>query len=391
MSLTDSLLQSGKEHVQEGRVLNVWYAPGFVYGVVAGNSNFHTPEVRLDGRRYCGCKGCWFNGDDLCSHMVALVESVEPEATRIKLYEALQQSEPIMNVDDYYVRTMVSTFNEMMSMGGIEAGLPRKSGMVLAGRPEAGKTILTYQFAFDTLRSIGEGNAVIVDTEGSGPIYAMWEQIFIDRFGIDVEVVPVEIFVDDQGNISHDMTRKPDAEHQIFIIDVRELEDILRIHGRPANINTEDNKMKLDPAGEFVDVWDSWMGQFVSNNDIVYHAYDSVSNPLEIFTNRQQDRPTRSKATQWWLLQAQAMAQNMDTVQVYVTHLSKNPASPYDRPGIIGGKAVKHQNKHAIYLNTSDSDAGHRQMRLLRHPSKTPWVDKYQLNLESGAGFVDPN
>ena len=299
-----------------------------------------------------------------------------------------------IDVNDLSIQTSIQPFNQMMSPSGDTnnplAGIPRKTGIGLSGRPESGKTTLSYQLGHETMLQEGEGsNMLLFDTEGSIHTYHAWKDAMADRYAMDTEIIHVDPVIKNGEVKNFDYERNPDVDHQIFLLDVRDLTKILTLHGRPARIDTEDGKMKLQPNGDFPsDISKTPIGQFVFQNDIDFMAYDSITNPLETFTNRQQDRPTRAKATAWWMLQAQALAQERDMVQVYITHLSKNPTNPYDRPDILGGKNVKHQIKYSIYLRQANDNE--RAMKLFRHPGKEPWSEEWYMDLKTGVGFVQP-
>lgn len=376
--------------------IKVNYASWGVYGIVPGSSGDpHCCRVCFDGTLLCDCQGFYYR--NTCSHLKALAESVPSEQAREALLSSVEGANEDINMtlqpEELSIRTSLPPFNEMMSPTGDEnhplAGIPRKTGIGIAGRPEAGKTTLTFQLVHEVLRKEGEGsNAILFDTEGSIHTYYGWHDAFQTRFGIDTEIVPVKPIIQNGEVKKFEHDRKPEADHQIFLLDVRDLTKILTLHGRPAKIGTEDGKMKLEPNGRFPDdIRDTPIGQFVFQNNVDVISYDSVTNPLETFTNRQQDRPTRAKATAWWMLQAQSLAEERDMVQFYITHLSKNPTNPYDRPDIIGGKNVKHQIKFSIYLrNASDNE---RAMKLFRHPSKEPWTDEWYMDLQTGKGMVE--
>jgi hypothetical protein len=326
--------------------------------------------------------------------------SVESETTREALLAAIDKEEPDMTLqaNELSIPTTIPSYNRMMSPTGDEnhplAGIPRKTGIGIAGRPQSGKTTSCFQLMYEVFRDSDsdeeQSNGLIVDTEGSIHTYYGWKETFDTRYGMDTEIVPVTPQFSNATVQKFEYERKPEAEHQVFLMDVRDLTRILTLHGRPAQIGTEDGKMKLQPNGDFPDdIRDTPMGQFVFQNNIDVITYDSVTNPLETFTNRQQDRPTRAKATAWWMLQAQALAEARDMVQFYIAHLSKNPTNPYDRPDIIGGKNLKHQIKFAIYMRQDGETE--RAMKLFRHPSKQQWDDEWYMDLQTGKGFVDVN
>jgi len=381
-----------EENASELSDVDLLYSRAAVYATVEGSTGrSHSCGIHFDGRRLCDCRGFYYQSH--CSHLEAMIREIPSRDTREHLRDALD-TDPTMpkQTTDLAVRTTLPPFNEMMSPTDDGnhplAGIPKRTGIAMSGRPEAGKTITSFQLAHEVMAEGGpDTNALLFDTEGSLHTYYGWKETFQNRFGLDTEIVEVEPkFVNGTWK-DFDYTIDPDVDHQIFLMDIRDLENILAVHGRPANIDTEDDKIKLAPDGNFEsDIRDTPIGQFCFQEDVEYLVYDSITNPLETFTNRQQDRPTRAKATAWWMLQAQALAEKRDMVQVFITHLSKNPTNPYDRPDILGGKNVKHQVKYSIYMR--QSDGSERAMKLFRHPSKEPWDDQWHMSLEGGKGMV---
>lgn len=376
------------------RVRSVRYGHRSVRGLIESETSEHPHGVliRLDGRRLCDCVG--FHYRNRCSHIDRLIEELPSHSAREAFRESLERDpDKNMSSTELTIRTTLQPFNEMIDPLGRNdgkfSGIPVSTGIGLAGRPEAGKTTFSFQMAHEVMRHRGEGsNALMFDTEGSSHTYHMWQETFQQRFGLDTETVEVDVNYSNGQIHGLDYTKDPEVDHHIFILDVRDLTKILALHGRPANIGTEDGKMKLEPNGDFPDdIQDTPIGQFVSQESIDYLVYDSVTNPLETFTNRQQDRPTRAKATAWWMLQAQSLAEDRDLVQVFIVHLSKNPTNPYDRPDILGGKNIKHQIKYSVYMR--EMSEGERSMKLFRHPGKEPWNEEWFMKMESGKGFVD--
>lgn len=383
---SEHVTEKGNRLAAEGDVETI-YLPDLIGGIVEGSDGMvHTPSIYFDGRRYCGCRGYWYSEDDVCSHIVATIESVVPEETRDRLYYGIRNGSPM--TESQYVHTTLKPWNRMMSTDGDASGggIPHRSPFALAGRYKAGKTILSYQLVFEALRNAG-GNALIVDTESSLDTYQDWQPTFESRYGIDVNLTEIYPTVRGDDVSWGDYGTDPDADHQIFVMDVRSLEDILTIHGRPMRMDTSGGKMQIMPNGDFDRALDSPIGKFVRSKDIEMVVYDSISNPLEIFTNRQPDRPARAKATNWWLLPAQEIAQKERTMQVYVTHLTKNPSQQSDRPEILGGKAVGHQTKYQVYLREAHKNL--RALKLFRHPSREPWTDTYWMDLRTGEGYVE--
>lgn len=400
--ISDNVQQKARKLAKDGGVIHFSYATNGVRGIVEGSgSMYHHPHIDFSGRYFCGCKGFYYN--DVCSHLVALIESIPLDQTQEVARQVLLGNMSKQK-QDLYVETKLEAFNDIMGNMAIPGGVPLKSGLTLVGRPQAGKTIFSFQCCFEVMKAMAEDedgnydadhdgnyNSMIVDTEGSRHTYHFLLDTFKTRFGLDVEIVEVDVEI--RGNIAKfNYDKDIEADHLIYLLDVRGLEDILTMHGRPANIITEGSKMKIEPSGKHVGAFESSIGQFANGHDICYTAYDSLTNPIENrFTINRYDWPVRAKATQWWIGQVQEMAQKMDMAQIYTTHLSEDPTDgDDDDPGYVGGKALEHNTKHTLLIQQAQDTE--RKIELMRHPGKSTEVgdrEKRFINLSSGEGFVD--
>lgn len=402
--MSDHIENRGEELTED---VEFFLGSNLTWGVVPSSREDgadHHCGIWRDGRRICDCQGFFYHDESRCSHLRALALSVPIDEIRESLMDSLRQpiEEPDMsvrmNIDT--AKTSIDAINEAMAPKGEgtnseHAGLQVGEAVAFVARPKTGKTLLTYQLGFEVLNSMGEGNALFFDTEGTKTLYEHWARRMAKRFDMDIALVEVNPRVNEGMTqvlqFEYDDYFEDEPDHTFYIMDVRDLEKILCIHGRPASISTDDGKMKLEPKDEGFegDVIDTPIGGFVSNNDIQYMAYDSVTNPLEVFTNRQQDRPTRAKATSWWMLRMQELAEQYSMVVTFITHLSKNPTNPYATPDMIGGKNLKHQAKFWVYMRGAKGE-NQRTIEMMRHPSRPTKEKSWTLEINTAKGFIDP-
>lgn len=292
----------------------------------------------------------------------------------------------------------------MEAWNDLVGGVPQGTQTALIGQARAGKTILTNQLAYATANVVG-GSALIVDTEGSTHTYADWQKAFDKRYQ-PMELVFLRLGIDGKkgtaslvSDVKHDRKK-----NYLYVLDCRDLIQILALHGRPARIESSDKgKMSIKPAGQFINnVLETPIGEFMQERDIFFLGYDSFTNPLAIFGTERENFPARANATTWWVLQAQLLAQTLALVEVGVFHETVDPANPWGRPGVAGGNAINYNQKLAVYVEHEKTmrtpgveesfDKGKnrisRNFWLMRHPSRQPWTRCTQLVLTS-KGFID--
>jgi hypothetical protein len=205
----------------------------------------------------------------------------------------------------------------------------------------------------------------------------------------------------------------------LFALDCRFVEDVLAFFGRGVamemsekkeKINTVDGKKTETRGGKFTlrpisrewqrDIWDSPVGQFVTKHNIRFFAIDSVTNPMQEFGTERENFPARANATNLLMLRAQLLTERLDLIGINIMHQSVDPANPWTRPQVLGGKPILYNHKYLLYIQhekdfrtPSIKDLGiektktTRMIWLMRHPSRQPWVRPIFFNLTS-SGFV---
>lgn len=289
---------------------------------------------------------------------------------------------------------------DLDNLNSLTGGLPKGSLLGIYGQATSGKTILTTQAAWNTMKT-RDGNALIIDTEGSLPTHREWAERFNDRYDLDVSVDTV---IANTGSGQPSLKAEQDSDgSSLYVVALSDIQDILALHGREAKITASGNKMDLERGGSWsADPAESPIAEWCQAHDVVFTAYDSVTMPLTIFGSGQQNFPARSMATQWWMLTAQFLAQRLDLVSVCTMHRTASP-SGFDRAQATGGKAVLHNLKTLLYLEHKsdndkhspspptkfprDNDHG-RYVWLARHPSRPEWERCVLLNIGS-EGFED--
>lgn len=298
-----------------------------------------------------------------------------------------------------YVTTELQAINNLMG------GLPVGTMCGLAGPAEAGKTILTIQFAFETIKARG-GNAFILDTEGSGQTYTDWVDNLNAKYGISAEVVQVTINTK-ALKAGETLELKPDKKvdnHAIYVLDERDLQTILKTVGRGANfINSDTGKFSVKVNPEFWDddVRETPIGKFIAKYNATYMAMDSITYPFLEFGNQQENFPARAQATAWLMGTLQQLANRFNLVQFGVMHHTVNEQDSFARPKVKGGQSVHYSYKFIMYMNREQSTHTPpawkkrpktvRELRMLRHTSRAPWDRAVYMNLtHEGMTDIEP-
>lgn len=293
-----------------------------------------------------------------------------------------------------YVKSSLNGFNDLIG------GLPVGSMVGLYGPAQAGKTICTIQMGFDVLRERG-GNGIIIDTEGSKPTYAEWFEPLNKRFGTDIEILEVKMIKKELKNSTKIILEpeKQTKKQALFVLDMRDLQDILVALGRGCNFDVSGTgkvSLKIDEPTWIDNINETPIGSFIQKYACTYMAFDSVSYPIVMrFGPNQENFPARSQATGYVMSQLQLLANVFNLVQFGVMHESLNEADPYSRPIPVGGKSINYSYKYIVYM-TRDPKGQHlppsgiegvklpktcRRLFLYRHPSREPWSRVVHMNL----------
>lgn len=306
-----------------------------------------------------------------------------------------------------YIESMLKGINNLVG------GLPTGSILGLFGIAGAGKSILAFHLIYDRLlETNNDTNAMIFDTEGSEFTYIEWLPILNERTGLDVGLKFVSYDPESLEVTITDDKQKHDKF--IYILDMRQITHILGFHGRGCTMTrskTRDSRDgevkggKVKLVGEddkWFDIIDETpIGKFIDEHKIGILIYDSITNPLTIFGFEQENLPSRTNATNWWLTSIQALAEEKELVCVVTAHETSNPQKAWERPHYEGGKAIEHNMKFVVYISEGKSSRTPktpkedtnwsqttRELRNQRHPSKRPFIEYVKLDL-TDTGFID--
>lgn len=383
---SENTLKRARRLVKKGNVSDVEISGGILSGVVIGKSGeTYEPYIKKSGRYSCGCKAGRMRGI-LCSHNVALLLSVGKKAKNF-IEAIITSDEKISSVfEPKYVSTPLENFNSLVG------GLPLKTGVILFGQYEAGKSILAYQLSYTF-----DGNIVLLETEGKRYTYLSWIPVFDDVYKKETQLVKVDVRLDEDFLCDVRYTPEEfDADvRTIFVLDIKDIETILSLFGRSSYIDISDEgKLTLKPIkGGWTSVFESPIGELIDSNDIKLLIYDSITNPILEFGYEQPSFPARHAAATRWLLQTNKLLERYNLSFIGIVHETINPAA--DRfhkkpPRPVGGKAVGHGFEFDIYVEVSDKKGkeNDRKLYVTRHPRIPPWGESTEFEL-TDEGFVD--
>lgn len=316
-----------------------------------------------------------------------------------------------MTLEMGYLPTNIAAINDLLG------GLPVGSGTLFYGPPEAGKTILEEQCAFEVLQT--GHNAVIIDTEGSDHTYADWHDKFNKRYALEGQeslnaglhfVKVVHTPVSQKSGSDHSIFKffydKEEVKKHpvnIFIFSIREITEILAFFGKPVLIEpSEGGKFKVSPQpGWKMNPVLSALGQFMQQNNVGYLAVDSLTNPTKQLGTEQQNLPARAQVIGYLMTSIQGLTEKQSLVTVMVSHEGKtgntNPFEKFKRPQPLGGDTVMYNVKYAVYMShepgprtpeTVKYKAPTREFWVSRHPSREPWT-RYAFLTLGAQGFLD--
>jgi len=305
----------------------------------------------------------------------------------------------------------------IQAVNALAGGLPVGSGLLIYGPPEAGKTILEFQMAYEALQA--DQNVLIIDTEGSDHTYADWYEKFNARYKVDAGIhfvkavhrpvykksgndeIPVDV---SRFDILVDENRVKEKKLNIFIFGIREVTEILALVGKPVEIEPSPNgKFSVKPQpGWKTNPLMSELGRFVKKYNIGYVAMDSVTQPTaRAIGTEQANLPARAQIISFLLATLQALAEKAGLALVMVSHENKpgntNPTDKFKHPAPLGGDAVMYHVKYAVYMShepstrtpsTDKYKAPTREFWVARHPSRQPWT-MYRFIKLTNDGFID--
>ena len=344
----------------------------------------------LSGRGFqCTCGA---NATGPCWHVVATLMAVPDEAEKQRWVKSVSEhveGKQMSRKDD---GTEYVEMKHLTELNRLVDGVPRGTCFAIVGPPEAGKTILLVQMAFECALAKGQ-SAIVMDTEGNAHSYANWVKGMAKRYECAVNFQVLHATVTKEGVSLSALKGKPPF---FIVLDVRSIEKVLALHGRAAEIVVNGAKMDLVPKEKG---WAEGMPvqQLVQSIKATFVGYDSVSSPLLEFGSLNQNFPARATAANWWLLRVERLAEEENVVAVALLHASVNPQDQFSRPHHTGGKTVGHIFKFMLYFShlksthtpaTQKRPNNVRECWLMRHPYKAPWETYVELALNAD-GFSD--
>jgi len=316
----------------------------------------YTVWADRSGAMYCSCQGFLYTSR-VCSHIAALFREAESRGIDISDFITGAAEERIE-----CFQTNFELFNRAL-MGG----LPRRLMTAFWGAPESGKTILSLHLSFDLLRF---GGVIYVDTEGglASNVLPLWKSVLENRYGVQAKIIRARVTREGRLVFSDILSR-----NAFVVIDVPDIRDILKLHGRGARIRISDRgQMMILPLPQF---WvehpsECELARVIEKINAKLVVYDSITNPTDMFGEAQENRPARKNALSWWLVMAQSLASEYGLGVIGILHQTVNPASQQGYPAPTGGKAVRHNFKCVINVHRGRvRNIPVTLLRLTRHPS----------------------
>lgn len=260
----------------------------------------------------------------------------------------------------------------LKGFGNLIDGFDNESIVSWFGAPKIGKSLQMYQVALDIATQLGK-NVGVIDTEGGAQKFVdYWGEIFKKRIG---------------------------GSAKTHVLLKRNLLDVLRFHGYDCELKISEVTVKKDGTakGGKMEVIlksmlteDAPVASFIKKNDIGVMIYDSVTEPLRIFQNRQENYPARADATGFWTDGMFNVMDNLGCVVFAAHHQSMNPANPYAQPAMRGGNVIHHMSKCVFYLDGWDRSSmrNFRKLYLVRYYDAPAWVKQIFFRIND-AGFSD--
>jgi hypothetical protein len=235
-------------------------------------------------------------------------------------------------------------------------GYPKKYPVALYGPPMSGKSIFAFQEA-----AYGADSVVLVDTEGTGPVFVqLWQNTFERRFNKQLNIV---------------------------YEDARKIEDLFALLGHKISL-------KISAAGKIDLVYKgespNKLNDYAKKGAHVF-IVDSISNPLRVyFPGGQQNFPARADAANLILNAIHSVAIDNDVVFFTTHHETLNPTNPYALPGLTGGSTIRYNFKIILYLSqrTFRPHSSVRDLTLVRYFNKKEWSESYPIILKDD-GYHD--
>jgi len=276
-------------------------------------------------------------------------------------------------------------------------GIPCGGIMGVFGSRASGKTILSTQMAFDTMKQL-DGNVLSIDTEGSYHTYLSYVERFSERYDVDAGITNLSF---KENNDEVKVVEESDADREFCVLDCRDVEGLLSLVGCPLTIEVGNSKIDVAPKDEWNTAFmDSPLGLLMKEKDISYIVLDSISNPMKKFPTSQQNYPSRATAAYNILLGVQEAAKEFWIPCISVIHQSNNPTRPWDNPNFVGGSAVGYNTKTMLYISkertqrtpkTRKREDNVAEVWLERSPDRGVWKSVGYVEIELTDEGFKPN
>ena len=240
------------------------------------------------------------------------------------------------------------------------------------GASQSGKTTLLLQLLYEVSHRTGRPT-LLYDTEGGARRFVdEWEPVY----------------------------RKMYPLAQVHVRLRRNYKAILRDHGHTVQTAMSGDKAKSDAAkmktgGKMTlkrvgEADPSPLMEAVLQEKYAMIVYDSFTEPMTFFGADQQNFPARSTAWNLWFIEAMSISDTGNCVVFGVHHMTQNPADPYAREMMSGGKATRHVSKIQLHVKkfAAKGISNYRKVALVRHFCKPPDVYVNYVKLTDN-GYVD--
>lgn len=394
------ILKSMNTTVQNFNIL-----PDMVVGDVLGSDGKKKYRVTIANDGRCTCTHEHWKQDELCSHIGAVIENMGMQAD--PFIKSVINRYRYKDGKAKFITSFLPT--DLRAINYLLGGLPVSTEVLVYAPFEAGKTILAMQLAFNVMQLTG-GGAMIIDTEGSEFTYTEWIEIFNKRYGMNVQLVLLDVRVipsDEKKKKAFNFSITPlpkdyerSKRQKLIIVDARGITSLLPFLGRYVRFETSElGKTSLKSLKGDMDEqpWETRIADIIKKNDVGFLALDSLTRPLDQLVPSKANLPGRAQATQLLLTQLDILAHWFSIPVVVTAHETLDPLDTFSKPEPKGGKNVHYAFKFVLYMSWKSSshtphvekrEVNTREIHLKRHPSKASFGVHQIIDLTND-GFVD--
>jgi len=291
-----------------------------IYKNIEGSYGTYLVQIDLENNEsFCTCPAFTFNKKE-CKHIRKVKEEIEMAVKR--------GVKKVKKDDTRYFPSSIQGINEMFIGGAYSSKLI--SGIF--GLPEIGKSLYCIQEAYWL---ISKGYKVLfVDTEGSLESQLdTWEPIFMERFGINDEIINDNFLIEDQ---------------------YRKLDKLMTYLGYKTKVRMKGSKVVID-CDELRDDRKKYNSEFekdIYENKVDFIIFDGLSNPIRLaFPSDIQNNPAKSFAEGKIIEKLSEMQDKYRLGCLMTLQATFNPANPYDNGvHLRGGLSVRYNVKRILSI-----------------------------------------